>query len=79
MEARLTLHFLDGSSESFVLTAGDMMRFQKKYGQRALSLPPEQLTIDQQLFLAWSAAKRTGSTTLELVDWLDTVTGSEEG
>lgn len=75
---RLTLQ-ADGETVDAEITLGDMIRYEQKFGETVgeLTLPPGAAIppghLEKTLFLAWVVAKRTKKTTLEFLDWCDTV------
>lgn len=75
---RITIQ-ADGGTVDAEVTVGDMIRYEKKFGETIAEL---QLSaggtilaghLEKTLYLAWVVAKRTKATDLDFLDWCDTV------
>lgn len=78
MRGNLRIVHDDGRTVDVHLRTGDLVKFERAYDLSADVLNGDTVRIEHVLFIAYTAAKRDGSTDLEFDEWIDTVETIED-
>jgi hypothetical protein len=74
MRMNLAIEMTDGTTQEVTAGASDIVKFEEKF-DISISKLEKEMKITHLFFLAHSALKRQGKTTLEFDAWLETIEG----